>query len=96
MLSIGKLTIVLAAGLLAGGCATANSGPPQKMVKYSKGEINHRCAKFAEQRYQAAKARGPVVYGIVTGIATLSDPLWFAKAVREKAMQSCRDNGGNV
>jgi hypothetical protein len=36
------------------------------------------------------------VYGVITGVATLADPLWFAKSVREKAMQHCLDNGGNV
>jgi hypothetical protein len=91
-----RVAAVVAAGLLAGGCATATNGPPQPQIRYSKSEIAHRCAKFSEQRYEAAKARGPVVYGVITGVATLADPLWFAKSVREKAMQHCLDNGGNV
>jgi hypothetical protein len=96
MLSIGRLALVLGAGLLASGCATAGSEPPRKMVKYSKADIAKRCAAHGQAAFARGKARGPVVYGIVTGVATLADPDWFAKAVRDKAIQNCLDAGGNV
>jgi hypothetical protein len=67
-----------------------------KPSKHEQAGLQRKCQAHGERVFAAWKAKGPIVFGVITLAAAIADPEWFARAKRDQAIAKCIENGGRA